>query len=167
VQPWPPTTGSNVGRMSVFLVRHAHAGNRSGWRGADEDRPLSRRGLAQAQGLAELLGDRGVTSVSSSPARRCVQTIEPLARSLKLEVVLDKRLAEGSSVKGALDALLGGGDGQVLCAHGDLIPALMAHLVDHGLRASGAERCQKGSVWEIELERGKPVKARYRTPPSV
>ncbi len=153
--------------MPVFLVRHAHAGNRSSWRGEDADRPLSPRGLAQAAGLADLLGDRGVTSVSSSPARRCVQTIEPLAHALKLPVELDKRLAEGSSVKVALDALLTGGDGQVLCAHGDLIPALMARLVHGGLRASGPERCQKGSVWEIELERGKPAKARYRTPPSV
>jgi broad specificity phosphatase PhoE len=150
--------------MSVFLARHAHAGNRSGWQGEDGDRPLSARGLEQARGLIEVLGERPITSITSSPARRCVQTVEPLAQALGLQVELDKRLAEGSAVRGALDVLLGGDQDHVLCAHGDLIPDLMQRLVSQGMRASGPERCQKGSVWEIELEGGRAVRARYRPP---
>jgi broad specificity phosphatase PhoE len=152
--------------MSVFLVRHAHAGNRSSWRGEDADRPLSDRGLGQATDLADLLGEREIRRVASSPARRCVQTVEPLAELLKLSVDLDKRLAEGSALRGALDLILDGGDDQVLCAHGDLIPDLMARLVDGGMRATAPGRCQKGSAWEITLEHGRPVKARYRPPTS-
>ena len=149
--------------MPVFLVRHAHAGNRSTWPGEDGDRPLSDRGLGQARDLVDLLGDRTIRRVSSSPARRCVQTVEPLAAHLKVAVDLDKRLAEGASVRGALDLILAGDD-QVLCAHGDLIPDVMVRLVDRGLRAETPTRCQKGSVWEITVEGGRPIKARYRPP---
>jgi broad specificity phosphatase PhoE len=151
--------------MPVFLIRHAHAGNRSSWRGEDGGRPLSQRGHAQAQGLIDLLGKRGITLITSSPAQRCVETVEPLAQALGLEVELDKRLAEGSPVQPAFEVLMGAGPGHVLCAHGDLIPSLMQRLVDEGMRASAPERCQKGSVWEIELDQGNPVKARYRPAP--
>jgi broad specificity phosphatase PhoE len=149
--------------MAVFLIRHAHAGNRSSWRGEDADRPLSDRGHLQAQGLASLLADRAITSVISSPARRCAQTVEPLAASLGLSVLLDKRLAEGESLRPALGLLLAADDA-VLCAHGDLIPDLMAQLVHRGMRATHPERCQKGSVWEITLDHRRPTKARYRPP---
>ncbi len=149
--------------MPVFLVRHAHAGNRSTWQGEDGDRPLSDRGMGQADDLVDLLGDRTIRRVASSPARRCVQTVEPLATHLKLAVDPDKHLAEGASVRGALDLILAGDD-QVLCAHGDLIPDVMVRLVDRGLRVEAPTRCQKGSVWEITIERGRPIKARYRPP---
>ena len=151
--------------MPVYLVRHAHAGNRSGWRGDDADRPLSDRGHAQAVGLAHLLGVRGIERISSSPARRCIQTVEPLADELGLAVELDKRLSEGSAVREALDLVLGSGPNHVLCAHGDLIPSVMRRLVSQGMRAGSPDRCQKGSVWEIELDHGRPVKARYRAAP--
>ena len=42
--------------------------------------------------------------------------------------------------------------GHVLCAHGDLIPELMHRLVQRGHAGRGPGRCQKGSVWEIELD---------------
>jgi 8-oxo-dGTP diphosphatase len=150
--------------MSVYVIRHAHAGNRSSWRGEDAERPLSSRGHLQAKLLGQLLGCDHISRVISSPARRCIQTVEPLAEARGVKVRTDKRLAEGASVREAYDLLVAH-DHQVLCAHGDLIPALMDRLVERGLRATGPERCQKGSVWEIELERGKPVKARYRPPP--
>ncbi len=103
------------------------------WRGEDGDRPLSDRGLGQAKELVDLLGDRGIGGSASSPARRCVQTVEPLAEDARsLSVDLDKRLAEGAAVRGALDLMLDGGDDQVLCAHGDLIPGLMHRLVGPG-----------------------------------
>ena len=60
--------------------------------------------------------------------------------------------------------MLGTGDGQAFCAHGDLIPQVMEHLVGEGMRAQAPQRCQKGSVWEIELRDGRPFKARYHPP---
>jgi broad specificity phosphatase PhoE len=149
--------------MSVLLIRHAHAGNRSSWRGEDAERPLSERGHLQAQGLIALLADRTITSVASSPALRCDQTVEPLAASLGLTVTLDKRLAEGSPLRPALGLVLAADDA-VLCAHGDLIPDIMSRLVSQGMKATRPERCQKGSVWEIEIDHARAIRARYLPP---
>lgn len=149
--------------VSVFLIRHANAGSRSRWQGDDGFRPLNARGRQQASAVAELLAGRGVTKVVSSPATRCVQTVEPLADALGLRVKVDKRLAEGADLAGALDVVTARGH-LAICAHGDLIPEIMAVFVGRGMRAEAPARCQKGSVWEIELRGGRPVEATYHPP---
>ena len=40
--------------MTVYLVRHAKAGERGVWDGDDQLRPLSGRGHLQARGLLEV-----------------------------------------------------------------------------------------------------------------
>ena len=40
--------------MSLFLVRHAKAGNRSEWQGDDHIRPLTPKGWRQAEAIALL-----------------------------------------------------------------------------------------------------------------
>jgi len=152
--------------VTVFLIRHAIAGSRSRWQGDDALRPLNARGRRQAAAIAELVAGHGVTKVVSSPATRCVQTVEPLAAALGLEVKVDKRLVEGGSLDHALDVVLAGRRDQALCAHGDLIPAIMETLVARGMQAVAPQRCQKGSVWQIELRGGRPVTAEYHPPPA-
>ena len=78
----------------VFLVRHAHADFRP-----DEERPLSVGGAADAQRVAELLGSDPITAIYSSPSRRALQTIQPLAELLRLEpqIVADLRERELST----------------------------------------------------------------------
>jgi 8-oxo-dGTP diphosphatase len=147
----------------VFLIRHASAGSRSRWAGDDLTRPLSGRGRRQADAIAELLAGRRVTRVVSSPATRCVETVEPLATARGLSVVIDKRLAEGESVAGFLDVVRKSNH-QAICAHGDLIPEVMQVLLEQGLRAKAARRCQKGSVWEVHWRSGKPTEATYHPP---
>jgi phosphohistidine phosphatase SixA len=44
--------------VTIFLVRHAHAGKRSEWEGDDAARPLSERGAAQTAAITALLADR-------------------------------------------------------------------------------------------------------------
>jgi hypothetical protein len=80
-------------------------------------------------------------------------------------VKVDKRLTEGGPLDDALDVVLRGRNGHLAaCAHGDLIPEIMAELVRRGMKAKAPQRCQKGSVWEIELRAGKPVEATYHPP---
>ncbi len=81
--------------MTLFVVRHAHAGSRSAWTGDDRLRPLSDRGESQARGIAELIVGRAPSVILSSPAMRCVQTVASLAEKLDLEVTIDERLFEG------------------------------------------------------------------------
>ena len=72
--------------MSWLLVRHARAGSRKGWEGPDIERPLSKKGRRQADGLVEMLEAAGVKRIVSSPYVRCTQTVEPLAEALGLEI---------------------------------------------------------------------------------
>jgi 8-oxo-dGTP diphosphatase len=156
--------------VTIFLVRHAHAGKRSEWAGDDSRRPLSPRGEQQSTGIADLLHERRIRTVLSSPYVRCVQTVEPLARKVGAAVEPDDRFAEGGAVGPALEALLaldGAGDHDgVACSHGDLIPLLLHELVARGMAVDGALLDQKGSVWSIDLVDGRPVRGTY-TPPSA
>jgi 8-oxo-dGTP diphosphatase len=103
--------------VSVFL-RHAAAGERYEWAGDDFHRPLTKKGRRQAEDLAAVLATDDVRRVVSSPYVRCVQTVEPLAAALGLEVELDDRLAEGAghSAQALLEE-----EGVVACTHGDVI----------------------------------------------
>ena len=84
--------------MTVILVRHAAAGERSRWSGDDRLRPLDERGRRQATELAEALASRGVERVLTSPYVRCRQTVDPLAETLGLAVEERVELAEGGGL---------------------------------------------------------------------
>ncbi|HYM64274.1 MAG TPA: phosphoglycerate mutase family protein [Gaiellaceae bacterium] len=119
----------------VVLVRHASAGNRKRWSGDDRLRPLDERGRRQAHGLVAALEPFGVDRVYSSPYLRCVQTVEPLAAALGVEVEEREELAEGvarDAVLSLLDELDGGTP--ALCTHGDVVELLLgpAHLLGKG-----------------------------------
>ncbi len=107
--------------MSI-LVRHASAGDRHAWADDDRLRPLDAKGLRQAAEIAAQLRSEDIRRVVSSPYVRCVQTVEPLAAELGLEVEIDDRLAEGAG--GAARPLLAE-DGAVACTHGDVIYDLL------------------------------------------
>jgi len=65
----------------LYLVRHAHAD----WT-PDEDRPLSAKGCADAQRVADLLQTCPISAVYSSPFRRARETVAPLAIRLGLPI---------------------------------------------------------------------------------
>jgi 8-oxo-dGTP diphosphatase len=154
-----------VGKL--YLVRHADAGQRSEWKGSDTSRPLSHRGQRQADGLADLLADAGITRLLTSPSTRCVQTLEPLGRRLGLQVEPDERLAEGTGARGALDlADELAGSGAVLCSHGDVIPDVLEVLVRDGVKLRDDLRWQKASAWVLSRDGGRLAKGRYLPPPA-
>ena len=62
--------------------------------GKPADPPLSETGREQARRVAAWLAPEGIDAVWSSPMRRAVETAEPLAELLGLEVVVDEELAE-------------------------------------------------------------------------
>jgi len=125
--------------VTSVLVRHASAGHRLDWEHDDRLRPLDARGRRQSADLVELLRPLGVRRILSSPYVRCVQTVEPLAAALGLEVELDERLEEG---KGGAAAELLREDGVVCCTHGDIVEAL----VDRGLKKAAAAVLEDGEV---------------------
>jgi 8-oxo-dGTP diphosphatase len=135
--------------MSVFVVRHAKAGNRSDWPGDDRDRPLNKAGWRQAEAIATRLAKERVASLWASPYVRCGQTLEPLGRALGLDVRIDPRLAEESAIEDVLALFGAAGDGAVLCSHGDVIPDLVHALVRRGTRVLTPPDWRKGAIWEL------------------
>jgi 2,3-bisphosphoglycerate-dependent phosphoglycerate mutase len=72
----------------ILLVRHCESS------GQHADAPLSERGLAQAESLAETLAAFPIERIVSSPYLRARQTIAPFAARARLELEIDARLAE-------------------------------------------------------------------------
>jgi 8-oxo-dGTP diphosphatase len=125
--------------VSVLLLRHASAGDRDEWEGDDRLRPLDERGRQQALTLRDLLRHRPVTRIVSSPYVRCIETVEPLADALGVEVEIDERLAEGTP-RDLVLSLLEQLDGGVACTHGDVIEAVLGY----GLRKGAAAVVEVG-----------------------
>ncbi len=73
----------------VFLIRHAH----SEWT-ADEARSLSKQGTLAAQQLAVRLAGEPIVAIYSSPSRRAVDTVAPLAEQLHLDIFMVENLRE-------------------------------------------------------------------------
>ena len=135
-----------------ILLRHARAGKKSRDRSKDFKRRLDRRGQDVALLLPELIASYLHPEVIlSSPFRRCVQTVEPLAEGLGLHVVVDERLRPDCSA-GALRETFGDvAANSVVCTHGEVI----AQLFDDPVR------CAKGAFWIVERRGNKLIPSLY------
>lgn len=158
--------------MPLYLVRHAKAGSRSDFDGEDSDRPLTNAGRRQADELCRRLSAVSPSVVVSSPYRRCIETVEPLAVAIDIAVTPDKRLAEFGSDDvepdaSLFDLLYSLPDHAVICSHGDVIPALVNALGASGMRVQGASEWGKGSVWVLERHEGRFVSAHAWAPPVI
>jgi broad specificity phosphatase PhoE len=151
--------------MDAFVVRHAKAGSRRRFDGDDALRPLSPNGRKQADGLVSLLGNAEIARVLSSPYVRCIETVEPLAAHLGLEVEIDQELGEGHDWTHALALVRQATVPIALCSHGDVIGDLMFALARSGVPVDD-DRIEKGSTWVLQVEDGEVVKARYLPPPA-
>jgi 8-oxo-(d)GTP phosphatase len=79
--------------VPLILVRHASAGHRNDWVGDDQLRPLDFEGAMDAMALADLLYCFAPRArVISSPAVRCIESVQPYATrfggSVEAEAVL-------------------------------------------------------------------------------
>jgi broad specificity phosphatase PhoE len=144
--------------MAIHLVRHAKAGNRPAWHQPDDLRPLTSAGAVQALALADLLGDRQIARVASSRYVRCVQTVQPLADRVGVEIATLPALAEEADLSATwslLEKLAAEGDETVLCSHGNVIGAVLDRLRRRGITLLADEvTCRKGSVWTVHVEDG-------------
>jgi phosphohistidine phosphatase SixA len=137
--------------MPLLVVRHAHAGRRSAFRGDDRARPLSTRGKARARELVPLLSEYRPQRILSSPYVRCCATVQPLAEALDLAVESVDELAEGHGTDAVRLLATMGGESAVLCTHGDVASDLLDVLVpDPKSPDRKAFRLQKGEVWVVQ-----------------
>jgi len=136
--------------VTLFLIRHAVAGVRDNRNPSDDRRPLDAIGIDQAHAIADSWAGGAIEAVFSSPALRCVQTVEPLAASLGLTVNVAPELFEGASTSRSIEYVRSfTGRSVVLCSHGDVIPDVLRNLEIGGSRLEG-RGCAKGSIWQLD-----------------
>ena len=152
----------------VYLVRHAHAGAKAKWEGPDLARPLSAQGRKEALGLIERLSSFPLGRVLSSPAERCLQTVQPLAARLGRPVEPYEVLgvdASGAAVVELLeDPAL---DEAILCSHGEIIGEVFDELHKAGLELADDPRRPKGSTWVLRRDSGHAWKGIYLAPLAI
>lgn len=80
---------------TIYMIRHGQSmGNLERRLLGHTDLPLTELGHRQAERAAEYLLQFGITRVYSSDLLRAMQTVEPLARRLSLEVIPERGLRE-------------------------------------------------------------------------
>lgn len=153
--------------MTVYLLRHAKAGDREHWAEADPLRPLSGRGHRQAYLLVDLFADAHFERILSSPYVRCMQTVVPIAGARGLPVEPVEALAEDAPLEGALELVRKHAiSGALMCMHGDLMPMLLDHYASSSVELRDELRWPKGCTWVLETDAtGEVVRARYLPPP--
>jgi phosphohistidine phosphatase SixA len=149
-------------------VRHAHAGKKSTWTGPDLARPLSEQGRAEALGLVAQLDGWPVRRVLSSPAARCLETVQPLADRLRLAIEPDDHLGVDGPAPGILEFLAAPALHQaVVCTHGEVIGKIFAELQGAGVDLSDEPRWPKGCTWVLDRDPARTWHGRFLAPRTV
>jgi len=162
--------------VPLILLRHASAGHKDDWAADDLLRPLDAQGAMDAVLLAGLLACFAPTArVISSPALRCIETVQPFAvgfgASVEAEAVLavpdgdgDRPLARttsGDTLGQFFRDLVAAGQPAVVCLHRENLPAALAA----ARSALGAQppvtdsdpSLPKGGFWVVHAAAGKLV----------
>jgi 8-oxo-(d)GTP phosphatase len=159
--------------VPLIVLRHASAGSRSSWGGADLARPLDARGAADADRLAWLLSCFGADRVISSAAERCVATVRPFAALTGAKIEIEPLFTVG--VRAAAEAVaqraaaLATEDGPVVaCAHRENLPLLLA-AVSARLDAPPprGRPLRKGRFWVLHVAAGGVLAGAERHHPAV
>ena len=109
----------------LILLRHAHAGKRIPVPSGDFERGLVGGGKDVALQLPELITSlHRPSAILSSPFRRCVETVEPLAEALGLDVEEDRRFSPDTRA-GVRAAFAEAPAGAVVCTRGEVISRLL------------------------------------------
>jgi phosphohistidine phosphatase SixA len=156
--------------VTVWVVRHGCAGHKEDWCGNDDGRPLDPAGTAQAAAVAELLVNVEPRRLLSSPTRRCMDTLQPLAVRLGLSIEVDIRLCPQYGHVPLIDIIRDPlSDGTVVCSHGEAMKPLLSEFRQQHLSVVGGEPegrlLLKGVAWELDV--ADPPRLRLHAPVPV
>lgn len=152
----------------LILLRRAAVVPREHWHGGDDARPLRAQGQAEAQALRALAPLFDITTVLSSPALRCVQTVTPLAAALGRPVQILDDLVERDPAAALAVVRELQGSGAVLCSHESVISGVLERLVaQDGLAIQDRIRRRRASAWCLEFLGNRCVSAMYLPSPET
>ncbi len=148
----PPSRQSKT----LIIVRHAHRDIVDSDR--ETDNGLSDKGKRQAKKIQKYFRERfkkETPLLISSPKRRCIETLEPIAKKKKIEIAEHALLDEGgdlrTKVKNFIKQVEQKPDPIVMvCSHADWIDTFFDEMI--GINSS----LQKGGWLELSLESGQP-----------
>jgi phosphohistidine phosphatase len=140
-------------KISLHLLRHSDAGDPETWQGDDASRPLSEKGVRQAESLGRHLArvEFETDAILSSPKLRALQTAEIVGRALGVKPTIDERLADSVDPR-RVEVLLddaGRPSRPVIVGHDPDFSELLAEL-------TGARRVsmKKGAIARVDLRDG-------------
>ncbi|TDP95643.1 8-oxo-dGTP diphosphatase [Leucobacter luti] len=121
---------------TVTLLRHAKAEPRGADTPEDHLRALTAAGQQQAQILVPILEAFGPKRIRSSTARRCLETVAPLATHLGSRVRATKALSQDfwdagdlADTRRLMGKIVKQGKNTVICSHRPVLPDLARELV--------------------------------------
>jgi broad specificity phosphatase PhoE len=86
--------------MIVYLIRHGENESLGNYLpGQKPGLHLNEKGKAQAESVAVGLANAGITAIVSSPLERAIETAEPLARCLNIQIQVDAGVIEMNTGK--------------------------------------------------------------------
>ena len=128
-------------------------------------------GKVQATALGRLLVRETPSRLVAGPSRRCIETLLPLSRRLRLEVDVEPLLAKDAS--GGLAKLLHDASTRnaVLCTHGEVLEPFLQCLREDGVRVkhdrTDDELLMKGAAWRLRLDEPKGPRLKLMVPVGV
>ncbi|MBB2975046.1 8-oxo-dGTP diphosphatase [Microbacterium endophyticum] len=115
----------------IIALRHAKALPRESWAAIDSARPLTARGTRQAESIVGALRAFGIRRIVSSDARRCLDTVAPLAATLGIKVTATPELSQDAWEAGTADPRsviskrVRSRKAAVLCSHRPVMPDVL------------------------------------------
>jgi len=149
--------------VPLVLLRHAKAVKRSDWDGDDGDRPLDIYGQTQAKRLLTNYLPFGLAEIHSSDAIRCLETVEPMARSLQMDVKIAPDLSEyrhETHKESAMDyaqGLMESGKAAIICSHNPILPKLLKKLIGKKNFKNLDRKLEPGEAWILHHRGGEIV----------
>jgi 8-oxo-dGTP diphosphatase len=163
---------------AIILVRHASARNKKAWQNAghpdDLTRPLTPLGHVQAKLLGQILSCFGSARVISSPAERCLATVEPyaamtggvvepapaLAPPPDDQVLEEADPAVVAAARELVTGLVTAGEPVVICAHRENLPAMLRWICERlGAPVPAGPPMRKGAFRALHVAGGRLISA--------
>ncbi|MGO2749969.1 MAG: NUDIX hydrolase [Pseudoclavibacter sp.] len=123
--------------FAVLVLRHATAVPPQAWPGDDDSRPITARGLEQAETVVPILRAFGPEAVITSNAVRCRSTVAPISSLLGLTPQVERSIAQGSYARDeeeldeVVRKLIARRQSTVICSHSPVMPAIVRSIALH------------------------------------
>ncbi|KAB1660330.1 NUDIX hydrolase [Pseudoclavibacter chungangensis] len=144
--------------FAVIALRHAKAVPPLGWPGDDASRPLTARGVEQAELVVPILRAFSPQVILSSDAVRCTSTVRPLAEAMGIEPRTVPAISQnayddgGDGIPEVVRDVVASGRTTVLCSHSPVIPEIAREIaLAAGSPAGAASRHAMLSTAECVL----------------